>query len=291
MSPARTTDIRLALPKGRMQQGVFDLLEHAGIRVRVSERDYRPSISLPGWNAKLLKPRNTIGMLAAGARDVGFAGADWVAETNANLVELLDTALDPVRLVAAAPIEFLDEHGKLPRRPLVVATEYTAIAQRWITRNHLDARVLTTYGATEVFPPEDADVILDNTATGSTLRANQLQIIDEVMRSSTRLYANHAALDDPAKRDAIDMLVLLCRSVIEARRRVMLDLNVNKADVERVVKILPCMREPTINALHEDGWVAIRAAVPREGLAALIPSLKAAGARDIVATAPEHIVP
>lgn len=283
-------ELRLALPKGRMYSEVARLLGDAGVRLRVSERDYRPTLSLPGFSAKILKPRNVIGMLSAGARDLGFAGNDWVVETNTDLVELLDTGLDPVRLVAAVPASILVD-GDLPDADLVVASEYRAIAEDWIRRRGLNASVLTTYGATEVFPPEDADCIIDNTATGSTLRANGLRIVDEVMTSSTRLYANPRVLEDPIARERIDSLVLLLRSVLEARRRVMLDLNVASDDLERVIDRLPAMREPTISALHHNGWMAVRAAVPRSDLASIIPALKAAGARDIVTSVPDQIIP
>ena len=189
--------IRLALPKGRMYDQVVELLKGAGITIRQSERGYRPIISLSGFSAKILKPRNVISMLNAGARDLGFAGLDWIEETNSDLVELLDTELNPVRLVVAAPHQVLQD-GKLPNRKLVVATEYPNLAQRWIDSRGLDAEVLQTFGATEVFPPEDADCILDNTATGSTLRANGLAIIDELLTSSTRLYASKSAVENPA---------------------------------------------------------------------------------------------
>lgn len=288
----RTADapLQLALPKGRMQEHVFRLLADAGIDLRFGARDYRPIVSLPGLEAKILKPQNIIEMLAAGSRDVGFAGADWVAELQVELVELLDTGFDPVRLVAAAPVEIL-EGGRLPRRHLVIASEYERLTRRWIEQRGLDARFVRSYGATEVFPPEDADCIVDNTATGSTLRANGLEIVDEVMRSSTRFYAHPAALDDPRRRAQIDQLVTLLRSVLDARRRVMLEVNVPPEKLETVVGLLPCMREPTIAPLHGNGGYAVKAAVPREKLPALITALKAAGGTDVVVTALAQIVP
>src|SRR2546427_3810659 len=136
-----------------------------------SARGYRPDVSLPDTEAKILKPQNIVEMLALGSRDLGFAGADWVAELQANVVELLDTGLDPVEVVAAVPGALL-ENGRLPERHLVVASEYERLAQRWITERGLSAEFVRSYGATEVFPPEDADLIVDNTATGATLEAN-----------------------------------------------------------------------------------------------------------------------
>lgn len=290
MSPTLTPGIiRFALPKGRMYDGVVRLLADAGVRVLVSARDYRPTLALPGFETKILKPRAIVEMLDAGARDLGFAGADWVAEGNAQLVELLDTGLDPVRLVAAAPLSILQD-GALPRRRLVVASEYVNITRRWIEARKLDASLLPSYGATEVLPPEDADCIVDNTATGSTLAANDLRIIDELMLSSTRLYASRSAMDDPARRTEIENFVVLVRSVLEARKRVMIELNVPADRLEQVIEVLPCMREPTISPLHAGGGYAVKSAVLRSELARVIPAIKQRGGTDIVVTTPGQIV-
>ena len=211
--------IKLALPKGRMEKGVYALLNEAGIELRSGSRTYRPLISLPEFEVKILKPQNIVEMLHVGSRDLGFAGADWVAELGANLVSLLDTELDPVKVVAAAPLTTLVD-GELPKRALLVASEYERLTKRWIEERGMNAQFVRSYGATEVFPPEDADCIVDNSATGSTLRANGLEIVATLMTSSTRLYANPKALENPAKREPIERFVLLVRSVLDARRRV-----------------------------------------------------------------------
>lgn len=281
--------LKLALPKGRMQDGVFTLLADAGVHIHHGSRSYRPTISLDHIDAKILKPQNIVEMLDAGARDIGFAGADWVAEKGAELVEVLDLGLDPVRLVAAAPRQLLVD-GELPEQPLIVASEYERLTRQWIIDRGLDARFLRTYGATEVFPPEDADCIVDNTATGSTLRANQLDIVDTLMLSSTRFYAHPAVMDNPTQRAAVEDLKLVMESVLAARRRVMLELNVSNDALEHVVELLPCMREPTISKLHSSTGYAVKAAVPRHALATLVPTLKAAGGTDIVVTKLAQIV-
>ena len=286
----RAVPFRLGLPKGRMEQGVLTLLADAGISVRPSARGYRPEVSLPGAEAKLLKPQNIVEMLALGSRDVGFAGADWVAELEADVVELLDTGLDPVQLVAAAPVALL-EGGRLPARRLVVASEYERMARRWIDAKKVCAEFVRSYGATEVFPPEDADVIVDNTATGATLDANGLAIVDVLMPSSTRLYAHRAALDDPTRRRYIDDLVLLINSVLEARRRVMLEVNASAACLDAVVAVLPSMRQATVSRLFGDTGYAVKAAVPRELLPRVIPAVKAAGGTDVVVSVLSQIVP
>jgi ATP phosphoribosyltransferase len=281
--------VHLALPKGRMEQGVLALLADAGIRVTFGRRGYRPSLSLAGFETKILKPQNIVEMLHLGSRDVGFAGADWVAELSAELIELLDTGLDPVAVVAAAAPEFAD--GGLARAPFVVASEYERLTRAWLERRGLRATFVHSYGATEVFPPEDADCIVDNMATGETLKANGLSIVDELMRSSTRLYAHPQALDPPAKRERIETLVLLLRSVLDARERVMLEVNVAAECLEAVIEVLPSMREPTMAPLHGDQGFALKAAVPRKDLPRVIPAIKARGGTDIVVTALAQIVP
>lgn len=258
--------------------------------IRTGAREYRPTISLEGFNAKILKPQNIVEMLHVGSRDIGFAGADWVAELNADVVELLDTGLDEVRLVAAAPKEILVA-GELPDRPLVVASEYERLTTDWIGRRSLDATFVKSFGATEVFPPEDADCIVDITATGATLEANNLTILDEISRSSTRLYANAKAMGDPSRREAAERFALLLRAVLEARSRVMVEVNVSAERLESVVGALPCMREPTISPLHHAGGFAVKAAVPRKDLPNVILEIKKRGGTDIVVSSLTQIVP
>jgi ATP phosphoribosyltransferase len=283
--------IRLALPKGHLEQGVLGLLADANIRVRATSRGYRPAISLPGYETKILRPQNIVEMLALGSRDVGFAGADWVAEVDADLVLLLDCGLDPVRLVAAAPADLIGPGGELPSRRLVVASEYERLTREWIEGRGLEAAFVRSYGATEVFPPEDADLIVDNTSTGSTLRANKLAIVDELMRSATGLYANPAALESRDKRERIDELVLVLQAVLAARERVMVEVNVPEERLSEVIDALPCMREPTLSPLHGGAGYAVKAAVPREQLPQVIPEIKRRGGTDVVVTNLAQIVP
>ena len=276
-----------------MQAGILGLMKDAGVDVRVGERGYRPELSLAGFEAKLLKPQNVVEMLHAGSRDIGFAGADWVAELNADLVELLDTELDPVRVVAAAPGALVGpDGGLLTDGPLVIASEYVSLTRSWIEDQGLDATLVRSYGATEVFPPEDADLIVDNTATGATLKSNGLQIVEILMRSSTRLFANPKVLDDPVRRGRIEDLVLLLRSVLNARRRIILELNVSDECLDAVIDVLPCMRQPTVARLHGgDGGYAVRAAVPKTGLPDLLLQVKTRGGTDLIVSQPGQIVP
>ena len=154
----------------------------------------------------------------------------------------------------------------------------------------MNAHFVRSYGATEVFPPEDADLIVDNTATGSTLDANDLEVVDVLMRSSTRLYASPRAFDDPARRARIEDLTLLVRSVLEARRRVMVEVNIAEDRLPALLEVLPCMRRPTVSQLAGGEGYAVKAAVPRAELPSVVPRIKAAGGTDIVVTRLAQIV-
>ncbi|MBX2812693.1 MAG: ATP phosphoribosyltransferase [Myxococcales bacterium] len=298
--------LHLAIPKGRMYDGVVQLLNDAGIRLHHGSRGYRPKVSLPSVEAKLLKPQNIVEMLSVGTRDLGFAGADWVAEKSLNLHEILDTGMDEVRIVVAAPREIVCEgpggRTLLPPEspmggPLRVASELERLTKGWIQKSCPKAVFVRTYGATEVFPPEDADVIVDITQTGVTLEANGLVIVDEIMVSSTRLFASGLAMDDPLRRNRIEDITTLLRSVLSGRQRVMLELNVPSDRLDVVVDALPAMRLPTISKLHTDpsspsvDGYAVRAAVLRSVLPSLVPELKARGGSDIVVSPLSQVVP
>jgi ATP phosphoribosyltransferase len=272
--------INLALPKGRMAEGVLRLMEDAGFKVLADGRNYRPRCVDPRFEIKLLKPQDIVRMVDLGRHDLAFAGQDWVTELDAEVVELLDTGLDAVRIVAAAPAGALAS-GQLRGRRIVVASEYERITRTWLDAEGYDYLYVRSHGATEVFPPEDADLIVDNTATGRTLLDNGLEEIATLMTSSTRLVANGAALVN-GKGRIMEEFLLLLRSVLDARKRVMLEMNVGAANLEAVLALLPSMRQPTVMPLAGDGGFAVKSATPRAGVARLIPLLLAAGATDIL---------
>jgi len=281
--------IKLTLPKGRQQQEVFGLLADAGLRVRATDQEYRPACSDARYEIKLLKAANIPKLVEFGAHDVGITGCDWVAETSADVVELLDTGLLPVRLVAAAPLG-VDPFARANGAPLIVASEYENLTARYMRSKMADFRYVRTYGATEVFPPEDADLIVDNTATGATLRSNGLEIIDEILRSSSRIIANRVTLADPARREAIEELVLLVQSVLEGRRRVLLDMNVAADRLDAVVDLLPAMKSPTIQPLHGQNGYAVRVAVLRDEVHRILPAIRRAGATDILQSSIQKVM-
>ena len=281
--------LQVAIPKGRMYDGISKLFEDAGSPIQLSSRSYRAQLPISNVTCKVLKPQSIVEMLNAGRRDIGFAGADWIAELRADVIELLDTELNPVKIVAAAPRDLLID-GQLPRQPLVIASEYKELTTAWMNAKNIQGTFVRSWGATEVLPPEDADCIVDNTATGSTLAANRLDIVDTLMHSSTRLVASRHAMDTPDLRDQIESLVLVLRSVLEARKRVMVELNVAAVNLEAVISIIPSMKNPTVSPLRGSDGVAVKSAVPRAKLFELIPKLKAVGATDLVVSKIDQIV-
>ncbi len=272
--------LRLVIPKGRIHKKVVELLEDAGIKVEADERTYRPVVNDSDLYVKIMKPQNIPKLVSIGAHDAGFTGYDWILETGADVVELFDTGFDPVRIVAAIPADRTWEEMKLKK--IIVASEYENITKEFLDRENIEYIFIRTYGATEVFPPEDADLIVDNTATGRTLEMNKLKVAKELFSSSTRFIANKKALEDPWKREKIEEMIMLFRSVLNARERVMLEMNVPKDRFEEIVKILPCMRAPTVAPLYGNQGYAIKVAVKKEEVRNLIPLLKKLGATDIL---------
>ncbi len=271
---------KLVVPKGRIYKKVVELLEDIGIRVEADERTYRPFVNDPEIYVKIMKPQNIPKLVEIGAHDAGFTGYDWILETGADVVELLDTGFDPVKIVAAIPVNSSWE--KLRSRKVIAASEYENITRRFLEEEGLDYIFIRTFGATEVFPPEDADLIVDNSATGRTLEMNRLKVVKELFSSSTRFIVNKDSLKDEWKREKIDEMIMLFKAVLNARERVMLEMNVPKDKFEEIVKILPCMRAPTVAPLYGNQGYAIKVAVKKDEVRSLIPLLKKMGATDIL---------
>lgn len=263
---------------------------------QVGDREYRPVVNMPNCNVdcKLLKPQNCLEMLAHGTRDLAFGGQDWVSNLGieANVVEVLDTELDPVRIIAASPNANILAEAKATGKHLVIASEYEKLTRDWIAREGLNASFVRAFGATESFPPDDADIIVDNTATGSTLKANGLHIIATLFHSSTRIYANKLTLEDASKKRVVDELVLLLKSVLVGRNHMLIEFNLEKEKLAAALPHLPCMRAPTISPLGISGdqGYAVRLAVKKSAIAALLPQLKTLGATDIIVSALQQIV-
>lgn len=272
--------LKILLPKGRIYEHVIGLFSGAGISISLPERAYRPIVNQDDLEAKVMKPQNIGKLLELGAHDMGFTGRDWIRETHADVEEILDTGFDKVRIVAAVPNSIDD--AQLASRRVIVATEYEHIANEWLKSRGMNSEVIRTYGATEVFPPDDADMIIDNTATGRTLVENGLRIVAEIMSSSTCMFASKKAMQNPEKKEKILELKSIFESVIDARDRVMLEMNVPKESFDALVNGLPSMRSPTVSPLYGDKGFAVKIAVKKSEVPNLLPRLKSLGATDIL---------
>lgn len=272
--------LKMVIPKGRIYGNVVRLLNDAGFGVEVDERAYVPRIDDPEIEAKIMKPQNVPRLLELGSHDVGFTGHDWVIETGAQIAEIIDLEFDRVKIVAAMPESFTNLD--LTQKKIVVASEYEQIAKKYLEQKKYQYILLRTFGATEVFPPDDADMIIDNVSTGRTLNEHNLTIIDTILESSTRFYANQAALNEPWKREKIEEMKMIFQAVLDARQRVMLEMNVPKEKLEEIVKFLPCMRSPTVAPLYGEQGYAVKIAVKKQEVVKLIPLLKKYGATDIL---------
>jgi ATP phosphoribosyltransferase len=274
--------LKLVLPKGRINTKVLQLLSDCGIDLIGDERNYRPQAFGFDLEVKLLKSQNIPTLVEMGQHDIGFAGIDWIQERQCNVEILKNLGFDPVKIVTCIPEDW--DWEEMQKRPLIVASEYKQIAKTYLDRLGVDYQLLRSYGATEVFPPEDADMIIDNTSTGTTIRANRLKIVDTVMTSSTQFIANAETLKDPAKRKDIEDLLTLMQGVLNGRERVLLEMNCGNDQINSIVELLPAMRFPTVSRLYQDKGFAVKAAVQKSEIRTLIPQLIAAGATDILET-------
>jgi ATP phosphoribosyltransferase len=282
-------NLRLLIPKGRIFDKIALLLTEAGFPVSMSDRTYRPAMGADWLEAKLMKPQNVGELLELGSHDAGFTGIDWILENGADVAEIIDLGFDKVKIVAAVP-QSVDD-AALRSKKIVVATEYVNLAKKWLDAAGYQYRILRTYGATEVFPPDDADMIIDNTSSGQTLKDNGLRIIGTILESSTRFVASHAALANDGKRNRIEELAMLFRAVLDGRERVMLEMNVPKERFDAVVNGLPAMRSPTVSPLFGDTGYAVKIAVNKNEVPDIIPKLKKAGVLDIVEYDLRKVVP
>jgi len=271
--------LRILIPKGRIFDNVSRLFSEAGFPIAISDRTYRPSLGADWLDAKIMKPQNVGELLELGSHDAGFTGIDWIRESGADVQEVLDLGFDKVRIVAAVPHDYDD--AKLRSKKLVVATEYVNLAEQWLKSSGYQYRILRTYGATEVFPPDDADMIIDNTSSGQTLKDNGLKIIATLLESSTRFVASKTALANAEKKRRIEELSMLFSAVLDGRDRVMLEMNIPKEQFESLSS-LPAMRSPTVAPLYGDAGFAVKIAVKKHEVPDIIPKLKNLGAIDIV---------
>jgi ATP phosphoribosyltransferase len=284
--------LKLGIPKGSLQDSTIQLFQRAGFTIYVSTRSYFPSVDDPELECMLIRAQEMARYVCDGVLDAGLTGQDWIREhqlggaTKHSLTSVADLiyakqSFGKVRWVLAAPE---DSRFKKPSdfEGATIATELVRVTKAYFDALKVDVNVEFSWGATEVKPPVLADAIVEATETGSTLRANRLRIIDTVMESNTQLIANDAALADPWKRTKIENLALLLRAAIEAQGRVGLMLNVRRADLPKVLALLPALQRPTISSLSDEDWVAVNTIIEEKTVRDLIPKVKAAGGQGIV---------
>lgn len=278
-------ELKILVPKGRIQKGVTCLLEGCGVELKGGERTYRPVCSRTDMEIKLLKPQNIPELVALGRHHCGFTGRDWIEEQEADVIELLDLRLDRARIVFALP------ENQEPGEIRLVASEYTGLTERFLQKKYPKARAIRSWGATEALPPDDADGIVDVVSTGATLRMNRLVEKECLLETSTRFIACRKAYENSRDlREKMNDLTMLLKSCLNARSRRLLEMNVPREGLQRITELLPCMKSPTVAPLHGGQGFSVKAAVPALSVPGLIPELIRLGATDILESRMERIL-
>ena len=277
--------LKLGLPAGSLQKATIELFGQAGFHILDSGRSYSPRIDDEQIQPIMLRAQEMSRYVADGVLDAGITGYDWITESGSDVVEVAElvyskTTSEPTRWVLAVP----DESKVTRPKDLqggVVATELVNVTNKYFSDKNIDVKIEFSWGATEV-KGRLVDAIVELTETGSTLRANNLRMIDTVIVSTTRFIANKQAWQDKFKRAKIESISILLNAAIDARSRVGLKMNVKKSDLESILKILPAERSPTISSLADSDYVAIEVIIEDKIERSLVPALKRAGASGII---------
>lgn len=280
--------LKLGLPKGSLQESTFKMFRKAGFNVSLSsERSYFPSIDDPQIEAVLLRAQEMARYVQDGALDCGITGNDWVLENKSDVVRITDLvyakqSLSKIRWVLAVPAASgITSVKQLNNKR--IATELVNATRDFFKKNNVKVDVEFSWGATEVKVNSGlVDAIVDLTETGSSLRANKLIEIATICESTTQFIANKRAYKDSFKRAKMEQIALLLKGAIAAERMVGVKMNVKKKDLERVVKVLPALQEPTVSSLSSAGWYAVETVIDEKVVRTLIPALKASGAEGII---------
>jgi ATP phosphoribosyltransferase len=278
--------LKLGIPAGSLQEAAAGLFRKAGYQITFRSRSYYPAIDDPEIECVLIRAQEIARYVQDGVLDAGLTGYDWIVENRAKVVEIAELVFSkvsrrPVRWVLAVPQDSpiqrpQDLQGKR------IATEAVNLTTDYLHRHGIQAHVEFSWGATEVKPPQLADAIVEVTETGSSLRANNLRIVDTILESTPRLIANQTTWHDDWKRKKIENIALMLRGAIAAEGKVGLMMNVPLDLLERIVAVLPALQKPTVASLADDGWVAVNTVIDESVVRDLIPRLKEAGASGIV---------
>ncbi|MBI3307249.1 MAG: ATP phosphoribosyltransferase [Candidatus Omnitrophica bacterium] len=287
--------LKIALPKGSLEEATYQLFKKAGFMIGVSSRSYFPSIDDSELEVILFRPQEMSRYIEDGIVDCGLTGHDWILENESDIVELCQLQYskrtsNPVRWVLAvhndSPFKSVkDLQGKK------VVTELVNATKNYLKKNKVTAEVEFSWGATEVKPPRLADAIVEATETGSSLRANNLRIIDTILTSVPKFIANKKSYQDNWKRRKMENIVMLLEGAIRAQQKVGLKMNVSKKDLAQVLKILPAMKKPTLSSLSAEGWYDVDTIIDEHVVRELIPALKKAGASGIIEYPLNKVIP
>lgn len=288
-------ELKIGLPKGSLQDSTFSLLRSAGWDFSVGGRSYYPSVNDPEIKGMLARPQELSRYVERGVMDMAVTGLDWTLENESD-VEILARLVyakatrNPVRWVLAVPEESTIQSAK-DLEGKTISTEVVNLVKKYLERHGVKARVEFSHGATEVKVPYLADAIVDVTETGSSLRANRLRIVDTVEESVTVVVANRNAYADPWKKAKMDALVLMLCGALSAKEKVLLKLNAPKKGLDAIIKVLPSLNSPTVNALSDSDWTAVETIVDQSLTRTLIPELKRLGAEGILELSVNKIIP
>lgn len=287
--------LRIGIPKGSLQEATTRLFQKAGYPIYLSSRSYTLSFDDPELEGMLLRPQEMALYVEKGVLDIGFAGKDWVHESGAHVhlvAELVYSRATnrPARWVLCvaenSPIRSVEDLNGA-----VIYTELVQTAKEWLEKQGVRADVRFSHGVTEAKIPHLCDAIVELTETGSSLRANQLRILAEVMETSTVLIANHESWKDPWKRQRTEDLLTLIQGALTAESKVLLKLNAPKARLAEVLAVLPAMKTPTISPLADSEWVAVETVVDQAQIRELVPVLHRAGAQDLIEFTLNKVIP
>jgi len=276
----------LGLPKGSLQEATFAMFQKAGFKVTVGSRSYLPNVDDVEIDARLIRAQEISRYVELGVLDAGITGFDWIQENGSDVHEVADLiyakqGMRPVRWVLAVHNDssvqsVKDLQGKR------IATEAVGLTKRYLQKHGVQADVEFSWGATEVKVPELVDAIVELTETGSSLRANNLRIVDVVLTSTTKFISNRKAWKNDWKKAKIEQIAMLLQGALAAESRVLLKMNAPSDKVVEISGILPSLHAPTINPLKDTGWVAIESVVEEKIVRQIIPELKRAGAEGII---------
>lgn len=289
------TKLKIALPKGSLEEATYRTFAKAGFNISVNPRSYYPSVDDPELEVVLFRPQEMSRYIEDGIVDCGLTGHDWIVENESDVQEICELQYskrtrNPVRWVLAVHEDSPFQSVKDLQRKKI-ATELVNITKKYLKKHHVNAEVEFSWGATEVKPPQLADAIVEATETGSSLRANHLRIIDTLITSVPKFIANKKSYQDPWKRRKMENLVMLLEGAVRAQAKVGLKMNVSQKDLETVLKILPALKNPTISSLSKKGWYDVDTIIDESVVREMIPELKKAGASGIIEYPLNKVIP